>query len=539
MSTRAARGSSRSTPCWTAIACRPRSAAALGERDLTGELLEVIAARIDDAPTLLLLDNCEHLLQPVAALVDQFLRRCSSLTIVATSREPLGVPGETAWRVPSMTAPQTLADTSVDALIQFDAVQLFLERATKARPNFRPTIDNAHAISQICVRLDGIPLAIELAAARVRGLTVEQVAAGLDDRFRLLTGGARTVLPRQQTLQASVDWGYELLTDDERAVFRRLAVFAGGFTLDAAEQVTGTNGIDAVAVLEILLALVDKSMIVADGDLGRFRMLETLRQYASARLLDAGEMSAMRDRHLEWATGAFHLMDVLLSSLLDPFADHQHEIDNLRGAFEWAVLIQHADAAAELACFLSLWELLHGDVWKGIAIVEQALQLDGGCERLRLIMRARLAHAHYEAGEFAEAAVMAEQVAADSEQFDDEARSYCLRVAGFSLMHGGTMAQSFTYSRRAADVARRINRPDHERACLSTVAMGHMIRGEWREVRRSRPIWRATHDCGSPPRIQSVLGAMPRRMSATTSEHAPSSWSRATNHRRAFWPSAV
>ena len=161
-------------------------------------------------------------------------------------------------------------------------MRLFVDRATKARPNFQLTDDNAAAVAQICHRLDGIPLAIELAAARVRGLTVEQVAAGLDDRFRLLTGGARTVLPRQQTLQASVDWSYELLSDRERAVFRRLAVFAGGFTLDAAEPVGAGADIEPVEVLELLIALVDKSMIDTDDERSRYRMLESLRQYAAA-----------------------------------------------------------------------------------------------------------------------------------------------------------------------------------------------------------------------------------------------------------------
>jgi predicted ATPase len=190
----------------------------------------------------------------------------------------------------------------LETLSQFDAVRLIVDRATNPRSNFRLTDDNAPAVAQICHRLDGIPLAIELAAARVRGLTVEQIASGLDDRFRLLTGGARTVLPRQQTLQASVDWSYELLSDRERAVFRRLAVFVRGFTLDAAEQVVAGNGIESVEVLDPLVALVDKSIINIDGETGRYHMLETLRQLCARGRpgnagVDARWVPQQHDRH--------------------------------------------------------------------------------------------------------------------------------------------------------------------------------------------------------------------------------------------------
>ena len=269
-------------------------AAALGERELSGDLVEAIAIRVGNRPTLVVLDNCEHLLDAVATVADALLRRSESLTLVATSREPLGVPGETAWRVPSMPAPDPANLQPVETFSQFDAVRLFLDRATKARPDFALTADNAAAVAQICHRLEGIPLAVELAAARVRSLPVETVAAGLDDRFRLLTGGARTVLPRQQTLQASVDWSYDLLSERERAVFRRLSVFAGGFTLEAAEQVAAGSDIEPLEVLDLLVALVDKSMIDTDVPRSRYHMLESLRQYAAARLFDAGETVAAR-----------------------------------------------------------------------------------------------------------------------------------------------------------------------------------------------------------------------------------------------------
>jgi predicted ATPase len=279
----------------------------------------------------LILDNCEHLIGSVAGLTDLLLRRCPRLAIVATSREPLGVPGETAWRVPSLSLPGRFEPVEPEGPSQFDAVRLFLDRAVKARPNFVLDFDSAPAVAQVCWRLDGIPLAIELAAARVRAMTVAQVAAGLDDRFRLLTGGARTVLPRQQTLQASVDWSYALLSDTERVVFRRLAVFAGGFSLDAAERVAAGDGLEAVEVLDVLLGLVDKSMVLAD-ETGRYGLSETLRQYGAARLLDAGETPAVRDRHLAWArTAGRDPIEAELRALRpDSAPDTEVEIDNLR-----------------------------------------------------------------------------------------------------------------------------------------------------------------------------------------------------------------
>jgi predicted ATPase len=205
-------------------------ATALGERDQAGDLVELLADRLGQEPVLVVLDNCEHLLGPVAALVDVLLRRCPALTVVATSREPLGVPGETGWRVPALSRPEPSEVVSVDGLLCYDAVRLFVERATQARPDFALTADNVGVVAQICARLDGIPLALELAAARVRGLTVGALATAVDDRFRLLTGGSRTVLERQRTLQAPVDWSYELLAEPERALFARLAMFAGSST---------------------------------------------------------------------------------------------------------------------------------------------------------------------------------------------------------------------------------------------------------------------------------------------------------------------
>jgi predicted ATPase/DNA-binding CsgD family transcriptional regulator len=275
--------------------------AALGLRTSVGlTQLQVASAHLGSREALLLFDNCEHLLEEIAAIAGTLLESCPRVTILATSRAPLGLPGETTWRVPSLSLPKDEPQREpIAALAQSEAVRLFIERARKVRPNFAVSNENAPAVAEICQELDGIPLALELAAARVRMLTVEQIAAGLGDRFRLLTGATRTALPRQQTLRASVDWSHELLSELERVVLRRLGVFAGGFTLDVAERVASGDGVDRYAVLELLTSLVDKSLVMVEerGAAARYRLLETVRHYALDRLAEAGEAALVRDRH--------------------------------------------------------------------------------------------------------------------------------------------------------------------------------------------------------------------------------------------------
>ena len=240
---------------------------------------------------LVVLDNCEHLLDACAALMMALLEACPGLTLLTTSREPIGVAGEVSWRVPSLS----LAD---------EAVELFSDRARRARADFEITDDNLAAVSEICRRLDGVPLAIELAAARVRALSLAEILDSLHDRFRLLTGGARTAVRRQQTLRASVDWSHALLTDPERVLFRRLAAFMGGFDLGAAQTVAGAGDVQRYQVLDQLTLLVDKSLVVADDSRGRtrYRLLETVRQYALEKLGESGEADVVRTRHRDYYT---------------------------------------------------------------------------------------------------------------------------------------------------------------------------------------------------------------------------------------------
>jgi predicted ATPase/class 3 adenylate cyclase len=351
-------------------------AAALGVREQPGRsLTETLSGYLRRKSLLLLLDNCEHLLAACSHLAESLLRSCPNLRILASSREGLGIAGETAYRVPSLSLPDLQRLPSVDALTQFEAVRLFVERAGAALPSFALNDGNAPAVASVCRRLDGIPLAIELAAARVKALPVEKIAERLDDRFRLLTGGSRTALPRQQTLRALIDWSYDLLSEAERALLRRLSVFAGGWTLEAAEVVCADDEptsdrpttkaqplvVGRDDVLEVLTQLVDRSLVQyeepdtreAGGGEARYRLLETVRQYGRDRLLESGEAEGIRWQHAR-------LFLALAEKRGDPGlavpAELAREHDNLRAALEWFESQQDGSFALRLTDALgSLW----------------------------------------------------------------------------------------------------------------------------------------------------------------------------------------
>jgi predicted ATPase/class 3 adenylate cyclase/DNA-binding CsgD family transcriptional regulator len=310
---------------------------------------------VGDRHLLIVLDNCEHLLDASAALITALLAACPRLTALATSREPIGVSGEVIWRVPSLS-------------FEGDAARLFEDRARHARPGFSVNDDNAAAVDEICRRLDGMPLAIELAAARVRALSTNEILAGLRDRFRLLTGGSRTAVRRQQTLQASVDWSHALLTEPERTLFRRLGVFLGGFDLDACREVVCDGDLAPHQVLDVLALLIDKSLVAAEsvGGATRYRLLETIRQYAQEKLGESGEAITVRDRHRDHYTAVAAALDAPGRTSLELLLDQaEAEIDNLRAAFAWSRENSDTDSALQLATsLLPLW-LTRGLVKEG------------------------------------------------------------------------------------------------------------------------------------------------------------------------------
>jgi non-specific serine/threonine protein kinase len=333
---------------------------------LTGALIRAMQNR----RLLLVLDNCEHLLDACARLVDELMHSCAHLKVLATSREALGLNGEVAWRVPSLQVPDAHQQLTVEELGANPAVQLFVERATALLPSFTLTERSAAATAQICRRLDGIPLAIELAAARILALTPEQIAARLDQRFRLLTGGSRAALPRQQTLRATMDWSYELLTEPERILLNRLAVFAGGWSLEAAEAVCADERIPQSDVLDLLAELVSQSLVVADevGDgARRYGMLETVRQYGRERLQAASEADAVHLRHAAYFLEFGEQLEpeqvlpighaVPTVELLDQL---EREQDNFRAALRWFIELQDGEPALAVVGFaFALW------FWRG------------------------------------------------------------------------------------------------------------------------------------------------------------------------------
>jgi predicted ATPase len=267
----------------------------------TESLIRVLGSR----DLLCVLDNCEHLIDAVAQLAHSVLRHCSGLRILATSRDVIGVEGEVTWRVPSMQTPDLRGTHTLGELRGCETVQLLVQRAQAARPGFELNSDNSLSVIRICQRTDGIPLAIELVAARVRGMSVTAIDERIADRFNLVTGGSRVSMPRQRTLQATFDWSYDLLGQEEKRVFRRLSVFAGGFTLDAAEAVCRADEVETtvVPVIDSISSLVDKSLVISQegaGQAGRYRLLEPIRQYADAQLSDLHESEAVRSRHAQF-----------------------------------------------------------------------------------------------------------------------------------------------------------------------------------------------------------------------------------------------
>jgi predicted ATPase len=347
--------------------------------------------------SMLVLDNCEHLLDACARLVDALLRGCPALRILATSREALGVAGEVRRRVPSLAVPDPDSLPSVGSLVDYDAIRLFTERARAVQNDFALTDRNATAVAQVCHRLDGIPLALELAAARVHVLSPEQIAVRLDNCLRLLTGGSKTAPPRQQTLRATVAWSYDLLTDQERRVFERLSVFAGSWTLEAAEAICPVlsvrmdagHGLEIQEVLDLLTRLVEQSLVVAGDDRGRprFRLLETLREFGRERLAARAEMEALHSRHAAYFLGQAEKAESTATQLavLDDLAD---DLNNLRAALRWYVDQGAVEEGLRLCAALGEFWAYLGRPAEGYAWMRMLLDLPPGATTGRTRARA-------------------------------------------------------------------------------------------------------------------------------------------------------
>jgi len=318
---------------------------------------------------LLILDNCEHLIAACAKLCNDLLAQCPNLQILATSREPLNITGETVWQVPTLSVPKPENLSLTNLLLSFESIRLFVERAAAVRSDFALTEQSAIAIAQICQHLDGIPLAIELAAARIRIMTAEEIATHLDDRFDLLSHGTRVPMPHHQTLRAAIDWSYSLLTEKERILFRRLSVFAGGWTLDAAESTCVGESLDQNDIFAVLSHLVDKSLVNVETKNGtsRFQMLETIREYAREKFFESGEREIVYRSHLSFFT---HWMEQVEPKLHGPEQIHsldqvETEHDNLRVTLQWATN-NDVETGLRLAWFLSWFWYIRGHGTEGL-----------------------------------------------------------------------------------------------------------------------------------------------------------------------------
>jgi predicted ATPase/class 3 adenylate cyclase/DNA-binding CsgD family transcriptional regulator len=447
-------------------------ARALGLTDQPGHpTMDTLQRFLGGRELFMVLDNCEHLIEASASLIAELLSNCPGLTLLTTSREPLGVSGEVTWGVPSLS----LSD---------EAITLFDDRARRARPDFRVGADNIEAVTEICRRLDGLPLAIELAAARIRALSVNDIVASLHDRFRLLTGGARTVVRRQQTLRASVDWSHALLSDSERIMFRRLAVFVGGFDLDAAHAVADADTSERYQVLDQLTLLVDKSLVVAeDSTVGtRYRLLETVRQYALEKLGEAGDAADVRDRHRDHYAAMAAALDTPPDADYERHLSHvESEISNLRAAFGWSLENSQVDLALTLTSSLQPMWFTRGHVREGAGWFDAALAADPDLEippaiRARALADNALLEMMSDAGASFDQAQSALTIAREAD--DPALLLRALWVCSFILGYGYDSAAAAPYFTEAIELARALDDRWRLSQILTRLAGAAVITGD-------------------------------------------------------------
>ncbi|HET9874572.1 MAG TPA: NB-ARC domain-containing protein, partial [Mycobacterium sp.] len=463
-----------------------RVARTLGLPDQPGRsATDTVVRFIGDGRMLMVLDNCEHLRDACASLMTTLLSTCARLRIVATSREPLGVVGEVTWRTP----PLSPAD---------EAVELFTQRARLVRPDFAVTGDNATTVAQICRRLDGLPLAIELAATRVRMLSLSEIINGLGERFGLLNGGARTGVAHQQTLRASVDWSHALLSEPEQVVFRRLAVFAGGFDLDAAHAVAGDAGAPRDRIIDELAQLVDKSLVVVEhtGDTTRYTMLETIRQYAAEKLDESGQADALRTRHRDY-------YNVVATEVWTGprwrTEKAEIELDNFRAAFTFSRRRGDVELAAQLASVLQqLW--FRGCATEGLAWFDLVLA-DSSTGTAAL---APATHARALADKVSLEALngiyshrdQAQQAVTIARALDDPALlARALTACGFAFLPSPDAA--LPYVREAIELVCALGDDDRSGQLLSMQVYSALLAGDLAAVRTIAEKWRSLSDAAS------------------------------------------
>jgi predicted ATPase/class 3 adenylate cyclase len=441
---------------------------------------------LEDKRLLLLLDNCEHLLDGCAQLVATLVRQCPQVTLLASSREALGIGGEQAYRVPSLSLPDPKREHTRKSVARFEAIQLFTDRALFARPDFQVTDQNVAALASICQRLDGIPLAIELAAARVRSLAVEEINRKLDQRFQLLTGGSRTALPRQQTLRSLIDWSYDLLSDRERQVLQRLSVFAGGWTLEAAERVCAGDGVAEQEVLDLLTSLCDKSLVLVEQNDGgyRYRLLETVRQYARERLLTSTGAEAVRARHRDCFLA---LAEETHAKLKGPeqamwLQRLEAEHENLRASLEWSLADAGLNAGLRLCGALQYFWIMRGHFSEGRWWCNRILANAGAgartSERANALNAAGLLA--YRQDDFAAARVLLEEGLAIRRQVGDrKGIGVAAGNLGMVVLDQGDFASARALHQESLLIARELGNRNGVLASLANLGNANYAQGDF------------------------------------------------------------
>lgn len=460
-------------------------ASVLGVKEEAGRpVIEALVKYVRDRRMLIILDNCEHLVQACAELAKQLLRAGPHLTILASSREQLHVAGEKIYPVPALALPNWHKGIAIEALTQCEAVRLFVDRTIAVQPSFVVTAQNAAAVADICRRLDGIPLAIELAAARTSALSVETISARLNDCFRLLTGGDTTALPRQQTLRASIDWSYDLLTIPERVMLRRLAVFAGGWTVEAAEAACAGGDVQEADVMDLLTHLVDKSLVALDAGRERYHLLDTVRQYALELLRASGEEDASRTRHLQYYVSLAEKArpELVGANQAAWSARIDCERENLLSAHVWC---DDAEAGAELGLRLvsgvKMYWITQGIMGLGHRVTVEALARtraqDRGPARWQALFDAGQLCCFM--GRYAEARRLLEESLAIARVLGDPQKvARPLQPLGLSCLGEGDLKTARQHLEEGLNLAREVGDKRDVAAALNAMAQLHRMEGE-------------------------------------------------------------
>jgi predicted ATPase/class 3 adenylate cyclase len=462
------------------------TAGSLGVRETKSRpLINSLTDFLHNKRCLLILDNCEHLLEACASLANHLLLGCPELAILASSREALGLGGERLFQVPSLTLPVD-KPVSAETLTQFDAINLFVERSQASLPGFRLNEENTPALAQICQQLDGIPHAIELAAARVKVLRVEQIANRLDDRFQLLTGGSRSALPHQKTLQATIDWSYDLLLDKERALLQKLSVFSGGWDLEAAEAVCEGDDIESYNVMDLLDSLVNKSIVLVEripGKETRYRLLKTVRHYAHEKYVERGRTELTRQRHCEYYSslvkqahrerygeGAKYGEEKWLDRI-------ELEHDNIRGALDWIIGVQDAESGSQIVEALDWFWTKHAHYYEARDWTQELLNICSQGSRAYAIILMTIGNQNFVIGKYEEGrAYLEESIILFQELGETREIEKAVQSLGWIAAAQGKYVESRQLLGKSLKMAQELE--DNYRIAWAYLSLGELARAE-------------------------------------------------------------